>query len=117
MWRRLPAYLPNLRLQLQPLSEAQQAIFERTGFLRELVFKTAPSVSKVTLVASTAGQQGSSARGGVHSCRRRRRRSTAGANTRTGLPLRPLLLLCLHSPRSRPSSRACTASTWPRSTR
>ncbi|PSC70457.1 50S ribosomal L23 [Micractinium conductrix] len=51
MWRRLPAYLPNLRLQLQPLSEAQQAIFERTGFLRELVFKTAPSVSKPEIKA------------------------------------------------------------------
>lgn len=47
VWKRLPAYLPNIGLKLLPLSEAQQVAFEQTGFLRELVFKTAPSVSKV----------------------------------------------------------------------
>lgn len=40
-------YLPNLVLKPLPLSEAQQQAYEKTGFLRELVFKTAPSVSKV----------------------------------------------------------------------
>jgi hypothetical protein len=46
-WRRLPAYLPNLSLKPLPLTEAQQQVYEKTGFLKELVFKTAPSVGKV----------------------------------------------------------------------
>lgn len=46
-WRRLPAYLPNIVLKPLPLSEAQYAAFEQTGTLKELAFKTAPSVSKV----------------------------------------------------------------------
>lgn len=49
VWKRLPAYLPNLRLKLFPLSEAQQKTYEATGFLKELVFKTAPSTSKVEI--------------------------------------------------------------------
>lgn len=48
VWRRLPSYLPNIGLKLIPLSEAQQKVFETTGFLKEIVFKTAPSVSKVS---------------------------------------------------------------------
>ena len=46
-WRRLPAFLPNISLKLLPLSEAEQAAYQQTGRVRELVFKTAPSVSKV----------------------------------------------------------------------
>lgn len=49
VWRRLPSYLPNIGLKLIPLSEAQQKVFETTGFLKEIVFKTAPSVSKVEI--------------------------------------------------------------------
>jgi hypothetical protein len=44
---RLPAFLPNLRLHLLPLSEAQRAAYEATGFIKDLAFRTAPSVSKV----------------------------------------------------------------------
>lgn len=58
-WRRLPAFLPNISLKLLPLSEAEQAAYQQTGRVRELVFKTAPSVSKVRAC----------------SCRRRCRRS------------------------------------------
>jgi hypothetical protein len=47
VWRRLPAFLPNLRLQLLPLTSAQEEAYSKTGFLREIVLKTAPSVSKV----------------------------------------------------------------------
>lgn len=54
MWRRLPAYLPNIQLKLLPLSEAQQQVFEKTGFLKEIAFKTAPSVSKVSLPTAAA---------------------------------------------------------------
>ncbi|KAL4857731.1 50S ribosomal protein L23 [Chlorella vulgaris] len=50
-WRRLPAYLPNLSLKPLPLTEAQQQVYEKTGFLKELVFKTAPSVGKVEIKA------------------------------------------------------------------
>lgn len=46
-WRRLPACLPNLPLRLVPLSDAQQKAYEATGFVKQLVFKTVPSVGKV----------------------------------------------------------------------
>ena len=47
MFRRLPTYFPNFPLKLIPLTEAQQKIYEKTGFLRELAFRTIPSVNKV----------------------------------------------------------------------
>ncbi|KAL4448468.1 hypothetical protein ABPG75_005687 [Micractinium tetrahymenae] len=57
-WRRLPAYLPNLVLKPLPLTEVQQQAYEKSGFLRELVFKTAPSVSKVEIKAFLEGVYG-----------------------------------------------------------
>ena len=47
VFRRLPTYFPNFPLKLIPLTEAQQKIYEKTGFLRELAFRTIPSVNKV----------------------------------------------------------------------
>lgn len=46
-WRRFPTFLPNFPLKLIPLSEAQQTLYEKTGFLKDLVFKTVPQVNKV----------------------------------------------------------------------
>lgn len=46
-WRRLPTFLPNFPLKLMPLSEAQQTFYEKTGFLKDLAFKTVPQVTKV----------------------------------------------------------------------
>ncbi len=46
-WRRFPTFLPNFPLKLIPLSEAQQTIYEKTGFLKDLAFKTVPQVNKV----------------------------------------------------------------------
>jgi ribosomal protein L23 len=46
VWRRVPAFLPNLTLKLVPLSEAQQAVYAKTGFVKELVFKTVPQATK-----------------------------------------------------------------------
>ena len=62
VWRRLPSFLPNLRLVLLPFTEAQQATYEKTGFVRELAFRTAPNVNKVSCQCqcsrSTASAQG-----------------------------------------------------------
>jgi hypothetical protein len=49
VWRRLPSFLPNLSLKLLPLSEAQHTAFEQTGRLKELAFKTVPSVNKASI--------------------------------------------------------------------
>jgi len=49
-WRRVPAFLPSLTLKLLPLSEAQRAAFETTGFVKELVFRTVPQATKVRFV-------------------------------------------------------------------
>ncbi len=46
-WRRLPGCLPNLPIRLVPLSEPAQKAYEATGFVKQLVFKTVPSVGKV----------------------------------------------------------------------
>lgn len=46
-WRRFPTFLPNFPLKLIPLSEAQQTLYEKTGFLKDLAFKTLPQVNKV----------------------------------------------------------------------
>ena len=48
-WRRLPACLPNLPIRLVPLTESAQKAYEATGFVKQLVFKTVPSVGKVSL--------------------------------------------------------------------
>ncbi|KAG7670949.1 hypothetical protein KSW81_004377 [Nannochloris sp. 'desiccata'] len=45
-WRRFPTFLPNFPLKLIPLSEAQQTLYEKTGFLKDLAFKTLPQVNK-----------------------------------------------------------------------
>ncbi len=47
MWRRLPTFLPNIPIKLLPFSEAQQAEYQASGFLRTVAFKTPPSLSKV----------------------------------------------------------------------
>ena len=47
VWHRLPTYLPSFPLRLVPLSEAQRAAYEATGFVKDLVFKTVPRVGKV----------------------------------------------------------------------
>ena len=46
-WRRFPTFLPNFPLKLIPLTEAQQTIYEKTGFLKDLAFKTVPQANKV----------------------------------------------------------------------
>lgn len=57
-WRRLPTYFPNFPLKLIPLSEAQQQAYEKTGFLRTLVFRTIPSASKVGALPRVQGRRG-----------------------------------------------------------
>ena len=47
VWHRLPTYLPSFPLRLVPLSQAQRAAYEATGFVKDLVFKTVPRVGKV----------------------------------------------------------------------
>ena len=74
VWRRLPSYFPNLALKLVPLTEAQQAAFDKTGFLRVLTFRTAPSVNK----ASRGGPRRAGSLGG----RGGRRRAGAGGSPR-----------------------------------
>ncbi|GAB4817440.1 hypothetical protein N2152v2_004486 [Parachlorella kessleri] len=49
VFRRLPTYFPNFPLKLIPLTEAQQKVYEKTGFLRELAFRTIPSVNKAEI--------------------------------------------------------------------
>lgn len=46
-WRRLPTALPNIALKLYPLSKAQQTLYETTGRVTELVFRTSPNTNKV----------------------------------------------------------------------
>ncbi|RMZ53854.1 hypothetical protein APUTEX25_005600, partial [Auxenochlorella protothecoides] len=43
------AALPNLTLKLYPLSKAQQAIYETTGTVKELVFRTTPKANKAEI--------------------------------------------------------------------
>ena len=47
VWHRLPTYLPSFPLRLVPLSQAQRAAYDATGFVKDLVFKTVPRVGKV----------------------------------------------------------------------
>lgn len=49
VWRRLPSYFPNFPLKLIPLTETQQQVYEKTGFLKTLAFRTIPSVSKLDI--------------------------------------------------------------------
>ena len=49
VWQRLPTYLPSFPLRLVPLSQAQRSAYEATGFVKDLVFKTVPSVGKVRI--------------------------------------------------------------------
>jgi len=51
VFRRLPTYLPNFPLTLLPLTEAKQKLYEQTGFLKELAFKTLPRVNKVGILS------------------------------------------------------------------
>ena len=46
-WRRLPTFLPSFPLILNPLTKEQRQIYEKTGFLKELTFRTIPRVNKV----------------------------------------------------------------------
>lgn len=45
-WKRLPTYFLSFPLRLLPLSEKQQKVYETTGHLTELAFKTVPSAGK-----------------------------------------------------------------------
>lgn len=47
-WRRLPTALPNIALKLYPLSKAQQTLYETTGRVTELVFRTSPATNKAS---------------------------------------------------------------------
>lgn len=47
MWRRLPTWFPNLRLQMLPLTDEQKAAVAATGWLREVAFKCEPRTTKV----------------------------------------------------------------------
>ena len=49
--RRLPTFLANLNLRLMPFSAQQQAAYDKTGFVPEIAFKTAPSVGKVRSIS------------------------------------------------------------------
>ena len=46
-WKRLPTYFLNFPLKLLPLSEGQQKLYEQTGHLTELAFRTVPKAGKV----------------------------------------------------------------------
>jgi ribosomal protein L23 len=48
-WRRFPTFLPNFSLKLLPLTTEQQSLYEKTGFLRDLCFRTTPNVNKIEL--------------------------------------------------------------------
>jgi large subunit ribosomal protein L23 len=50
--------LPNVTLKLVPLSEAQQAAYDKTGFVKELVFRTAPQVTKWEIKSILEGVYG-----------------------------------------------------------
>jgi len=58
VWRRVPSFLPNLPLKLLPLSEAQQTVFQSTGFVKELVFRTVPQATKGEIKAVLEGVYG-----------------------------------------------------------
>ncbi len=45
--KRLPIYFPNLQLKLMPLSEVQRKLWDTSGYVTELVFKTTPRTNKV----------------------------------------------------------------------
>lgn len=45
-WKRLPTYFVNFPLRLLPLSEKQQKVYETTGHLSEVAFKTVPRAGK-----------------------------------------------------------------------
>lgn len=57
-WRRVPTFLPNLSLQLFPLTDAQRAVYEKTGFVKELVFKTVPQATKSEIKSTLEGVYG-----------------------------------------------------------
>lgn len=57
-WKRVPTFLPNLPLQLVPLSESQRAVYEKTGFVKELVFKTVPQATKSDIQSILKGIYG-----------------------------------------------------------
>ncbi len=46
-WKRLPTYFLNFPLRLLPLKEKQQKIYEATGHLTEVAFRTVPKAGKV----------------------------------------------------------------------
>jgi hypothetical protein len=46
-WRRLPTFFPNMQLRMLPLAEDQMQQLRETGWLREVAFRTQPSVNKV----------------------------------------------------------------------
>jgi hypothetical protein len=52
MWRRLPTYFPNLRLQMLPLTAEQKALLGDTGWLREVAFRCEPKTTKVCACAA-----------------------------------------------------------------
>lgn len=45
--KRLPIYFPNLPLKLMPLSEVQRQLWDTSGYVTELVFRTTPRTNKV----------------------------------------------------------------------
>lgn len=45
--KRLPIYFPNLQLKLMPLSEVQRQLWDTSGYVTELVFRTSPRTNKV----------------------------------------------------------------------
>jgi hypothetical protein len=47
VWKRLPTYLANLRLQLMPLAKEQLEQIKQTGWVKEAAFRTTPNVTKV----------------------------------------------------------------------
>lgn len=57
-WRRVPTFLPNLPLHLVPLTDAQRAVYEKTGFVKELVFKTVPQATKSEIKSILEGIYG-----------------------------------------------------------
>ena len=54
VFRKFPTFLANVPLRLLPLTEKQQAVYDQTGFVQDIAFKTVPSVGKVRPGAARA---------------------------------------------------------------
>lgn len=56
-YKRVPTFLANLPLRLVPFTAKQQAIYDQTGFVADVAFKTTPKAGKVLLPLYTLVKQ------------------------------------------------------------